>query len=162
MVCFGMWHLEKVHKHRIKARSNTDTANTDTLLLHTASAMAWVRRSKKKHGLPICSAQSYQICTCPIQTNTKQTASTMKKKQLIQMEQVGTTAVIFKFHLSEKSTVLAPATPRKNGVWLQNCVQQKMDHAAPVQSTPTVDSNTASGKAIRTRITIAELLNPMD
>lgn len=79
----------------------------------------------------------------------------MKKKQLIQTEQVGS-AVIFKFHLSEQSNVIAPATPRKNGVWLQKCVQQEV--VPPV----VVQNKENPSRLVRTKITIEELLNPYE
>lgn len=69
------------------------------------------------------------------------------KRHVIQTQQVGQTGVLFTFHVSGLGTVLAPAEPRKNGVWLSKCVQQE---AKEGQTTVTR----------RTSITIAELLNP--
>lgn len=67
----------------------------------------------------------------------------MRKKDVIQFQKLGANAIVFQFHIETKGTILQQAVPRKNGVWLQNCV-----------SSPTCEQRP------RTQITIQELLNP--
>lgn len=80
----------------------------------------------------------------------------MKKRHTIQVQQVGQTGVLFTFHVQSNASVIVPAEPRKNGVWLQKCVAP---NTKPTQIPK--ESHIEQGtRPVRTKITIAELLNP--